>query len=411
MQREIKRYAVLARITVIFVFAIFFLPQSILMAKTQTKLPDMLLVACQEFEKCGIMNLYEKYIVKPTYIHISPLFVNGYSAVRDENSRYGLMDIHGNWKPDRKFKSISYFSEDLAVARDMNDKVGYIDYGGNWVIEPQFTSANDFKEGVAVVMVGMKCNLIDKNGAWLRKPTFKSVQAFENGLAIAELFVDDMYQRRFGYINTKGDWAVPPDYAWFQGFGSDGYTAATKFDASNPRGEGELVYVDTKGKVYRKRPVKIKPPTPSYQEEDYSRPLEDMSPWEDEKTGKWGYMNVSGEWALAPKFDYADNFQEVGLARACLRLKCGLINKKGAWVVRPQYDVEYFASEFEDGVSIVRRDNDTVGVINAKGKWVVKPRYERLVPIRFLDKPLDKPQNKPLDRPLDRPTDIHKNKQ
>ena len=79
-------------------------------------------------------------------------------------------------------------------------------------------------------------------------------------------------------------------------------------------------------------------------------------------SGKWGYVNGSGQLVINPQFDYAEEFQE-GRAVVCLGTPCswwttdqpdqsrwGYIDTSGKMVVTPQYSS---ASSFSEGLASV----------------------------------------------------------
>jgi hypothetical protein len=82
----------------------------------------------------------------------------------------------------------------------------------------------------------------------------------------------------------------------------------------------------------------------------------------DDNTNKYGYVDASGKWVIAPQFDLANAFSENGFARVEKKVgkdyKQGLINKKGEIVVPCSYDVLhddlYYVSE---GIVIVEKDH------------------------------------------------------
>ena len=65
-----------------------------------------------------------------------------------------------------------------------------------------------FSEGYAfVIPAGLKLfGLIDKQGASVHQPEFEDVQEFHEGLAVA------CNNGRYGYINSSGDWVIPPTF-------------------------------------------------------------------------------------------------------------------------------------------------------------------------------------------------------
>src|SRR5260370_19193623 len=78
-------------------------------------------------------------------------------------------------------------------------------------------------------------------------------------------------------------------------------------------------------------------------------------------SGKWGYVNGSGQLVINPQFDYAEEFHE-GRALVCLGKPCdwwvespgdsvwGFIDTSGKVVVTPQYPS---ASAFSEGLASV----------------------------------------------------------
>jgi hypothetical protein len=376
------------------VFMVFFLFQTSLLAKTSDNLPDRLLVACVEYQKCGIMNLHGEFILKPIYKSISPIFINGYSITKAENSLFGLMDIHGNWKLKPTLDTIYPFSEGLAAAVNLKGKSGFIDYDGNWVIEPKFDYTIGFLEGFATARVDGKAGLINKKGEWVVKPQFKNITEFDNGLALVEVFGKKDEKNRYGYINTKGEWVIPPEYSSLHLFLNLEWAKATKYDGTKIDGHGQHGYIDKKGRFYLEKPSHLnRQPRQSSQEDGNNfqeessngQVLEEMRQWRDDKSGKIGFKDQSGKWVIAPQFDAIFEFAEDGLYRACKGGKWGIINKKGEWIVRPQYESSDFVGEFRNGIAMIETDKGLSGIINIKGKYVLKPKYDNLMFIRFVE--------------------------
>ncbi|MEO0477463.1 MAG: WG repeat-containing protein [Planctomycetota bacterium] len=130
-----------------------------------------------------------------------------------------------------------------------------------------------------------------------------------------------------------------------------------------------------------------------------------------DKSGKWGYIDTSGEWVIEPKFaeatrDYpgvpAGNFSD-GLAwfqvvemsernkldqndefvrdednkpikEAFARRTVGYINRSGKVVIEPRYQM---AHDFGEGLAAVRiKSHDQWGFIDKDGKRVISPRFD-----------------------------------
>lgn len=75
-------------------------------------------------------------------------------------------------------------------------------------------------------------------------------------------------------------------------------------------------------------------------------------------SGLWGYLDLTGNWAIAPGYDRAESFQS-GLAAVDLGGKWGFLTADGAFAVRPQFD-EVRAHE---GGLVAVRLGDQWGVI------------------------------------------------
>jgi|694.fasta_scaffold114580_2 hypothetical protein len=84
--------------------------------------------------------------------------------------------------------------------------------------------------------------------------------------------------------------------------------------------------------------------------------------------GKYGFLDIrTGDWAVQPQFDFADEFSE-GLAVAQLAGKTGYVDQKGKWVIEPQY---LGASPFHDGAANVMISTGKVSFITKTGKSIV----------------------------------------
>lgn len=101
---------------------------------------------------------------------------------------------------------------------------------------------------------------------------------------------------------------------------------------------------------------------------------------ESKDTRQRGYINRTGKFILT--FDYMPNlfpgdFTE-GLAPIGKNDKWGFIDKSGAFVIAPEYDG---VNSFSEGFASVRKNNK-YGVINRTGEMVVEPTYEYIFPFR-----------------------------
>lgn len=99
------------------------------------------------------------------------------------------------------------------------------------------------------------------------------------------------------------------------------------------------------------------------------------------KEGKRGFYNLNTNKVLVPAtYTHAWFFSE-GLAAVEKDGKIGFINMKGALVI--PYQFVHRTNDrpdivFKDGICVMANGNGQMGVIDRKGEWVVKPQYEKV---------------------------------
>lgn len=177
---------------------------------------------------------------------------------------------------------------------------GFVDRQGNTIIPPRFYAIqSDFIDGRALVWIKdpqtnqISEGMIDKIGNWAILPQFRDLKVFQEGLARANH--PDTGQR--GYIREDGTWAflLPENIRIAYGF-SEGVAPAMH------------------------------------------------------KSGRWGYINRTGDWVIRPRFAAVGDFQD-GKALAQETSihdkfslfgsgknhgRWGCINRSGTWIIRPQ---------------------------------------------------------------------------
>jgi len=183
--------------------------------------------------------------------------------------RWGYVDKEGTLVIDMKYTSCGSFHEGLAYACSsdkLNGKYGYIDKAGQEVIAPQYDSAGNFCNGKALVMEGKGT----ENGRlWAIDRTGKKLKL------IAEtpvLVADDI---------LGGCVVATQRSAMLHG---DPMSFLTYYNA-----DGELSYAES---IW------------------VQNASEDLMTVQDEKTGKWGYVDKDWHWAIAPIFDDVEKFQD-----------------------------------------------------------------------------------------------------
>ena len=99
------------------------------------------------------------------------------------------------------------------------------------------------------------------------------------------------------------------------------------------------------------------------------------------QNGKWAYMKQNGEMATLFKFDEVFPFDKSGYARVEVDGKYGIIDLQGEWVIEPKYDyigykIEYF-SDIDQTLVEVKSQNK-YGIINIRGEEIIPCKYEYL---------------------------------
>jgi hypothetical protein len=112
--------------------------------------------------------------------------------------------------------------------------------------------------------------------------------------------------------------------------------------------------------------------------------LEDVAPFRDDQTGKWGFVNKKDHTIIiAPKYTAAYNFSE-NLAGVKKWTKWGFIDIEGNEVIPFIYS---YVSHFQNGIAQVILDNETY-CVNHKGERIEADITEIEVPINTTDEQL-----------------------
>ncbi len=84
----------------------------------------------------------------------------------------------------------------------------------------------------------------------------------------------------------------------------------------------------------------------------------------------WGYIDLMGNYVIAPSFERVDSFSE-GLAPARKNGLWGYINVRGIFVIEPKF---LRAGRFSEGKAAVNFKGRW-GFINTEGKFIIRPMY------------------------------------
>ena len=238
---------------------------------------------------------------------------DGMLLAQNEGKRYMLnkngeiaFDISG-------YEECKSFSEGLCEVKK-DGKYGYIDTNGNLVIPCKYTTANAFIEGKAIVDYsewGFTC--IDRQGNVLYKK--ENLQVVWDGgyrdgmLAVYEK--DGEYDIKYGFLNDKGEIAVPCFDGWKEGWSydnieqglfyfSEGYTCTRKYNYDR---DGNPVLVTTF--IDKRGNKKSFPYNPYGGETSEHRVFSEGVACVTDNNGKVGFMNLEGSLTIPFKYDVA----------------------------------------------------------------------------------------------------------
>lgn len=250
-------------------------------------------------------------------------------------------------------------------ATNTGDKWGYINQTGLFVIKPTYDFAADFNDkGIAIVKNNTNSEFdygdvyfINKSGKVVSGPFTSYTPVFINGLAIivtnkaSSVVVDeagkvilqskypldnysesllsfyDSSKNCYGFMDLKGKIVLPAKYYSVEPFKNG--KAIVQVNA------GKYSVIDKNGKVLEN--------LKSYN--NYSS-SEGLTVYYDEKSSNYGYKLFNGTVSIKPQFKSAEPFKDgytvVSIPHGDYGQRYGLINKKGEYVVKPEYsEVKY----------------------------------------------------------------------
>lgn len=303
-------------------------------------------------------------------------FPQGLLAVQVDGL-YGYIDKSGEFAIKPQFDSALQFASNGLACVCINDKFGYINTKGDIVIEPQYDLGYSFEEcGLAAVCVDKKFGFIDSSGNYVFEPTFSWVSgAFydaegtfgKHGIACVR--IGEHPDSKFAFVDINGNYVTEPIFDGASSFADNGLAAVMIVDNYNQnRG-----YINTSGEYV------IQPKEYSYVGDFASNGLANVLT----VSGKYGYIDETGKYAIEPKFTYAGDFGENGLAvvqerittnRGVDGLYFGIIDSKGKYVVEPKFD--YMSNFADNGLAVVKIGAKS-GYVNMEGKFVIEPIYIR----------------------------------
>ncbi len=233
---------------------------------------------------------------------------------------------------------------------------GYIDRSGRFVIQPAFSQAYRFqKNRLAVVTVDNKAGIIDRSGKFIVSPAYTYIGDYANGFAIAydgegSVVLDEdgnVLSEKYSFISSydSNRAAYTIDFGngqWVSGYLDEkgkpvikaGYEQAMDFEGDRAvvkLASGNYALIDPSGNVVK-----------TFDHRYVGEISEGMMMYQPIDSEKYGYMDINGNVVISPSFIYAESFEGgnavVEVSEDYSVRKLGLIDKKGRFVIEPQYN-------------------------------------------------------------------------
>lgn len=282
------------------------------------------------------------------------LFRDGRMPVKQEDGKWQVIDDNGAVK-GMDYTDIRPFSNRCAAVKDDNGKWGYVDVKSNLIIECIYDYAGDFSQsGLAAVKLDNDYFYINKKGEKQFDKTFIDAQNFDTS-SIAKVTTD----KGVGLLNIHGEYVLQPGV--YDELGNvameNGYVAVKNDD-------GKWGYVDSLGNVVVE--CKYKSAKTFFRKNAMVTNEDDL----------YGFVNEQGKEIVPCKYLDARNFS-IALYAAVKDQngKWGYVNKDGVQTVNCEYaDCLDFSN---DESAAVENDEGKWGYIKNNGKFIIDCQYAK----------------------------------
>lgn len=296
-------------------------------------------------DKFGAINKKGDLVIPMIYDEFYD-FHEGLAIVSIEGL-YGMVNRAGELVLQIEYEDISEMVEGLAKA-EKDGLYGFYDQNGFERIESIYEEAENFNKGKSIVSLNGKYGVIDKYGVVLIDFKYDDLIYYtetllaaetENGWGIISFEKDTIldfemdlirplyngygyfeYENKFGFLNENGRIYIE---ATFDVFADDKQLCYFKNGHALVKNQGKFGLINEKGK-------KVIPSI--FNGIGY---FNDLIPIK--KEDKWGYCDEKANRKIDYKYDYASNFMNL-VAIVELDSKIGMINKKGDFILNPEFE-------------------------------------------------------------------------
>ncbi len=254
-------------------------------------------------------------------------------------SDYGIINMKGEVVVPLEYRSLRPYGKVVKATKD--ELNGYVDWNGKVVIPLEYDQISDYRKGLMFVKKGKKYGAINQKNEVVIPLIYEKLPWTYNGHDL----IKAKKNGKWGYIDKTGRVKIPFKYD----LACDFY----RYEA----------YVKQAGRWYKidKTGLKKRPYHNRWDECDEDIATE-IAVEEDSQFGRKKYT-VTGE-----------TFTLYKSPRGWRAGRYGVKDDAGNWVVPKQYKYIY---GYENGMIMVKDDNDKVGFYNDRGQLVIPPKYDR----------------------------------
>ncbi|MDL2269285.1 WG repeat-containing protein, partial [Desulfosarcina sp. OttesenSCG-928-A07] len=309
----------------------------------------------------GVINVYGQWVIEPELDSFKGFTCDGYAKV-SKAGKLGMIDTSGKWIMKPELDSIGEFAPNGHALVSKSEKFGFISKTGVWIVPPRLTFATDYADYnlARAADENWKWGVLDAAGKWQIEPKFDVITPITpDGRMTA------YYQGGYGILDIWGNWICRPIFGAWK-YEEEKYRAALPWEFC----------IDEQGMLHSRFVIEKKAP-------GRQQALMVKEFYNDSKLWWKGYVDTADQWVIPPMFEYAEEFQENGLAVVVAKKsrKLGVIDQQGRWQVKPIFDKisPFFRSENADvtkagswGVAFAIKDRKC-GCIYKNGDWVEEP--------------------------------------
>ena len=305
------------------------------------------LVSVYDGVSAGYIDKDGKEVLPMQYNHAGRFSSGGFALVWIGDGKQTIIDDNGNTLFEQQHHN------DLGSFDDNGgNRVGFDDYLGFCVASDRYAT-DDYEDNTKYKYTNW-VGYLNSKGEWAIEPQFYEAYPFTKN-ELARVCVYDGKSYSYGYIDKTGNFVIPSQFDYALDFSDDGLAAVR--EPNQPCAWG---YISESGELtipYRfDEARKFKSGYAAVRVND-----------------KWGFIDKKGNYIVEPKFSAAGSFADNGLAPVCLDEQWGYINTDGEMVLEPEcFCIGSFSSV---GLAAVVTTDNLVGYIDDSGAFVIEPEF------------------------------------